>query len=78
MTTFGYCKVSTIDQIENNNSLNIQQEQIKTENRARGVESIAYSLIGRGISRGKSIIERPQKKVLRCLESNDEIIALQS
>lgn len=77
MTTYGYCRVSTIDQAEHGNSLDIQRERIKAESRARGVEPIAHFFIDRGVSGGKPLVERPQgKALLDCLQSGDVIIAL--
>lgn len=77
MATYGYCRVSTIDQADNGNSLDVQKSRIEAEAQAKALKSFDGFFIDKGISGGKPLSERPSgKKLLEALKEGDAVIAL--
>ncbi len=77
MATYGYCRVSTIDQADKGNSLEVQRERIEAESKAKGLKEIDRFFVDKGISGGKALSDRPNgKKLLEELKAGDAVIAL--
>ena len=77
MATYGYCRVSTIDQADNGNSLDVQKSRIEGEAKARGLTGIDKFFVDKGISGGKPLSDRPSgQALLDTLKAGDVIIAL--
>ena len=77
MATYGYCRVSTIDQADNGNGLDVQKSRIEGEAQSKGTEPIKQFFIDKGISGGKPLADRPNgKRLLDTLKEGDTVIAL--
>ena len=77
MATYGYCRVSTIDQADKGNSLEVQRSRIEGETKAKGLKEIDKFFIDKGISGGKPLADRPNgNKLLDTLKEGDCVIAL--
>ena len=72
---YGYCRVSTIDQVQNGDSLAVQQRQIDGYCLMRGVH-LARVFVEEGVSGSTPIDERPQGAELMALvEKGDVVVA---
>lgn len=77
MATYGYCRVSTIDQVDNGNGLDVQKSRIEGEVKAKGLCDLDGFFIDKGVSGAKPLAERPYgKRMLDNLKAGDAVIAL--
>ncbi len=77
MATYAYCRVSTIDQVDNGNSLEVQRSRIEGEAKSKGLKGIDKFFVDKGISGAKPLADRSNgKKLLDTLKDGDEVIAL--
>ena len=77
MATYAYCRVSTIDQADNGNSLDVQRSRIEGEAKAKGLKDIDKFYVDKGVSGGKPLADRPKgKELLDILKAGDAVIAL--
>lgn len=77
MATYAYCRVSTIDQADNGNSLDVQRSRIEGEAKAKGLREVDKFFVDKGISGGKPLADRPNgKQLLDTLKAGDAVIAL--
>lgn len=77
MAIYGYCRVSTIDQVDNGNGLDVQRSRIEGEAKAKGLKAIDKFFVDKGVSGGKPLADRPQgKALLDVLKPGDAVIAL--
>lgn len=77
MAVYGYCRVSTIDQVDNGNGLDVQKSRIEGEAQAKGLGEVSGFFIDKGVSGAKPLAERPYgKRMLENIKEGDIIIAL--
>lgn len=77
MAVYGYCRVSTIDQVDNGNGLDVQKLRIEGEAQAKGLGEMSGFFIDKGVSGAKPLAERPYgKRLLESINEGDIIIAL--
>lgn len=77
MAVYGYCRLSTIDQVDNGNGLDVQKTRIEGEAQAKGIGEVSGFFIDKGVSGAKPLAERPYgKRMLGNIKEGDIIIAL--
>ena len=77
MATYAYCRVSTIDQADKGNSLEVQRSRIEGEAKSKGLKAVDKFFVDKGISGGKPLADRPNgKQLLETLKAGDAVIAL--
>src|ERR1700761_2054818 len=74
MTVFGYCRVSTVRQADEGESLEVQQRKISGYTEMEGMK-VHHVFIERGVSGSKPLADRPQgAALLPVIKPGDTII----
>lgn len=75
MNVYGYCRVSTLNQAENGESIDVQKRRIKGYAQMQGFD-LKHIYIDRGVSGSKPLGDRKNgKNLLKVIQSGDSVIS---